>query len=87
MTIFLAASSAVGQTEVKPAASAGAPLPTADEVVDKYANAIGGKEAFEKLTPEQQAKVLQAEAKRKTPEARAERARVAEAVQAARAST
>jgi len=49
LAIFLAASSAAGQTEVKPAASAGAALPTADEVVDKYANAIGGKEAYEKL--------------------------------------
>jgi hypothetical protein len=49
LAIFLAASSAAGQTEVKPAASVGAPLPTADEVVDKYANAIGGEEAYEEL--------------------------------------
>jgi outer membrane lipoprotein-sorting protein len=50
LAIFLAASSAAGQTEVKPAAGAGAALPTADEVVDKYVNAIGGKEAYEKLS-------------------------------------
>jgi zinc protease len=50
LAIFLAASSAAGQTEVKPAPGAGAALPTADEVVDKYVNAIGGKEAYEKLS-------------------------------------
>jgi outer membrane lipoprotein-sorting protein len=50
LAIFLTASSAAAQTEVKPAAGAGAALPTADEVVDKYATAIGGKEAYEKLS-------------------------------------
>jgi zinc protease len=48
--ILLAASSAAAQTEVKPAAGASAALPTADEVVDRYAKAVGGKEAYEKLS-------------------------------------
>jgi outer membrane lipoprotein-sorting protein len=50
LAILLAASSAGGQTEVKPSASAGLALPTVDEVVDKFANAVGGKEAHEKLS-------------------------------------
>ncbi len=36
--------------ETKPAATAETRLPLADEVLDKYVEALGGKAAFEKLT-------------------------------------
>ena len=50
LAIMLAAFSVAAQTEVKPAAGAGAELPSADEVVERYAKAVGGREAYEKLS-------------------------------------